>query len=97
MLYARRTANNEIVTLEKELESARLTSKPTWFIEEQLEAINPRISIFKQGLESIQSTQKEIQKLQSEITKREKDKSLKEQISAVWTISHQVWQYEITS
>lgn len=88
---------NEIVSLEKELESARLTSKPTWFIEKQLEAIKPRVSIFKQGLETIQSTQKEVQKLLNEIAKREKNKSLKEQLSALWTISHQVWQYEITS
>jgi small-conductance mechanosensitive channel len=53
--------------------------------------------LFKQSLESIQATQREIQKLQGEIARREKDKSLKEQIADVWAISHQVWQYEITS
>ena len=97
MVIRQTDCNNEILNLEKELESARLTSKPSWFIQKQLEALNPRVTIFKQGLESIQSTQKEVQKLQNEITKREKNKSLKEQISALWAISHQVWQFEITS
>ncbi len=97
MVIRQTDCQNEIVGLEKELESAQLTSKPTWFIEKQLKAIKPRVSIFKQGLETIQSTQKEVQKLKNEITKREKNKSLKEQLSAVWTVFNQVWQYEITS
>jgi small-conductance mechanosensitive channel len=98
LLAVRQTdCNNEIITLEKELESAQITSKPTRFIEERLEALKPRLTLFKLGLKTIQSTQKEIQKLQNEIARREKDKSLKERISNLWTISHQVWQYEITS
>jgi small-conductance mechanosensitive channel len=89
--------NNEMNDLEKKLESARLTSEPTVFIEEQLEALKPRVTLLKQGFESIQSTQKEIQKLQNEIARREKNKSLKEYLSNVWAISRQVWEYEITS
>ncbi len=44
MVIRQTDCQNEIVSLEKELESARLTSKPTWFIEEQLEAIKPRVT-----------------------------------------------------
>ncbi len=98
LLALRQTdCNNEIGNLEKELESARITSKPSQSFEERLEALKPRLTLFKQSLESIQSTQKEAKKLQNEITRREKDKSFKERISDLWTISHQVWQYEITS
>jgi small-conductance mechanosensitive channel len=98
LLAVRQTdCNNEILNLEKELESARITSKPTRFIEDRLEALKPRLTLFKQSLESIQSTQKEVQKLQNEIDIREEDKSFKEQISELFTISYQVWQYELTS
>jgi small-conductance mechanosensitive channel len=98
LLAVRQTdCNNEMRNLEEELESARTTSKPAPFIEERLEALKPRLTLFKQSLESIQSGQREIQKLQNEIARREKNKSFKDQIAKLWTISYQVWQYEITS
>ena len=88
---------NEILSLEKELESAKEASKTTWHIEEQLKAFKTKENLFKKGLESIQSTQREFQKLKKDIAIEEKHKTIKERLSNLLIIVRQVSQYEITS
>ncbi len=98
LLIARQTdCLNEILSLEKGLESVKEASKTTWHIEEQLKAFKTKENLFKKGLESIQSTQIEFQKLKKDITIQEQHKSTKERLSNLLIIVRQVSQYEITS
>ena len=98
LLLARQTdCLNEILSLEKELESAKETSKTTWYIEEQLKAFKTKENLFKKGLEGIQSTQREFQKLKNDIALEEQHKSIQERLSDLLIIVRQVGQYEITS
>jgi small-conductance mechanosensitive channel len=98
LLIARQTdCLNEILSLEKELESAKEASKTTWYIEEQLKAFKTKENLLKKGLESIQSTQREFQKLKNDIAREEQHKSIKERLSNLLIIARQVGQYEITS
>ena len=88
---------NEVLTLEKELESAQGTLQPIWFIGEQIKSLKTRENLFKKGLENVQFTQREFQKLKNENARSEKHKSIKERLYDLQTVTNQVWHYEITS